>query len=682
MLGGALPPDMAPAGPQMPSMAPMGPIGMPTPMMGMPGLTGDSGASQAAALGGGVPNQFGGVTMLSPFLQGILAAEQATPPPDVDKPKKPKRKKPTIDEIRTMNEEIVEFWRPRDTRMKEDHDLYRITQTASGDGRSIKKNTPYVVVEKAANMLAGVTPNVHVVSASEAASETSQKVENFLRWSMERWNKQYRRGQIQGSFRHSMAHYLCLRGWVAARLKYVGEEDGYNPRSHPVKTQLVDPLQIYPMLGDDDLQYVVHRYYATIKEIRSTWEEADKKYQDRSDTETVEVQVYYDDWYWAAIVDGDDLFGVEEHQYGFTPWVIITGSGSPIRATDTRQVGWQADVGVSIFHGIKNSYAELNRVLSQLATQVENATNPPTIYYYNPAQNAKPKPLDYTPGTTNFLFYDSERVEPMDLNPRPTEVGPLIESLVDDLNRGSLPPILWGTSGTTSGFHTSVLTDAARDALYAVVSAMQEAMEQINEFTLTLIRDHHDGEVGFWVRSKNGQNVGGITLTPEEIHDVGVENEVRYRDIAPKDRAVMANLAMGLTGANLISAELARDEYLDIENPELESQRILQEKIYMDEDVVKDSLVPLALARADADMLQLYMEAKTRREMQQPPPGMGPQGQQPPAGPQGPPQGGMPPNVVPPIAQMGADPMLQSLGSAVGGMGGGGGAPMPLPLPF
>jgi hypothetical protein len=679
MLGGP-PPPMPVGGPQGPLAAPMGPTGMPAPMMGMPGLTGNPMASG--------PNAMGGITMMSPLLQGMLAAEQSTPPPDIEKPKKPKRKKPDVDAVRRMNEELIEFWRPRDTRMKEDHELYRITQNAAGEGRSIKKNTPYVVVEKAANMLAGVTPTVHVVSATEAASETSQKIENFLRWSMERWNKQYRRGQIQGSFRHSMAHYLCLRGWVAARLQYTGGDEGYNPRSHPVKTQLVDPLQVYPMLGDDDLQYVVHRYWTTIKEVRDKWEEADKKYADRSDTEIVEVQVYYDDWYWCAIVDGDDLFGVEEHQYGFTPWVIITGNGAPIRATDTRQVGWQADVGVSLFHGIKGSYAELNRVLSQLATQVENATNPPTIYYYNPAQNAKPKPLDYTPGTTNFLFYDSERVEPMDLNPRPTEVGPLIESLVDDLNRGSLPPILWGTTGTTSGFHTSVLTDAARDALYAIVSAMQEAMEQINEFTLTLIRDHHEDEVGFWVRSKNGQNVGGWTITPEDIADVGVENQVRYRDVAPKDRAVMANLAMGLTGSNLISAELARDEYLNIENPELESQRILQEKIFMDEDVMKDSLVPMALARSDDEMLQLYMEAKMRRETQAPPggapaPGGPPQGGPPQGVNLGPPQQGMPPNVMPPIQQLGADPLAQSLGSIIGGQGGGGGgAPMPLPLPF
>jgi hypothetical protein len=150
----------------------------------------------------------------------------------------------------------------------------------------------------------------------------------------------------------------------------------------------------------------------------------------------------------------------------------------------------------------------------------------------------------------------------------------------------------------------------------------------------------------------------------------------------------MANLAMGLTGSNLISAELARDEYLNIENPELESQRILQEKIFMDEDVMKDSLVPMALARSDDEMLQLYMEAKMRRETQAPPggapaPGGPPQGGPPQGVNLGPPQQGMPPNVMPPIQQLGADPLAQSLGSIIGGQGGGGGgAPMPLPLPF
>ena len=673
-------------------------LGAPTPAPTLPGMM-----PQPTPMQAGFDPMMNPMLAQSPtfqFLAAMAAKEDEGEgrAPDT-KPKKPKRKAPTIEEIIERSDRIVEFWGPRDARMDEDLAMYRLTEESAGEGEIILKNTPYVVVEKAANMLAAQIPNLQVIPPDNSQKEVAQKVENFLRWSGERWNKTWRRSQLQGSLKHDMAHFLCLRGWVAARVWYDDEAE-VDPREHPIAVKMIDPRQVYPQFGDKRMQYVVHRYWTSYGQLIEEWEEAEKEFGENDELELVEVTEYYDDWYHAVLVGDTVVKDVTEHEYGFVPWVIVTGNGSPIRATTADQTSWVSDVGVSIFHGIKGSYRQLNKTLSQVATQVANAANPPTLYYYDPTLNKTPQPLDYTPGTTNYLLYDRERVDPLNLSPRPTEVGPLIDSLLDDVNKGSLPSILWGQGGTQSGFNTSILTDAARDQLFTVVDAMQETLEQINEATLLLIRDLHDGEIGFWVKNEDGRAEGGITLSAEDIEAVGVETLVRYRDISPKDRASMAQLAAMLTDKKLISMETAREEYLFLENPEREEERVLSDLVKMDEDVIKKGLVPAALANTNPELFNFFMGLKGAEMMQPPeqpggpggPGGPGPTGA--PAGMPGGPAGpGMTPGLsaagpglsadaLPPLMQPGANPMIQALGSAIGGAGGVGpgvpGAGLPL----
>ena len=211
-----------------------------------------------------------------------------------------------------------------------------------------------------------------------------------------------------------------------------------------------------------------------------------------------------------------------------------------------------------------------------------------------------------------------------------------------------------------------MMTDAARDALFAIVEAMEDMQETANEYTLMLVRDFVDSDIGFWTKDAQGQTHSGITLAPEEVEAVGIENEVHYRDISPKDRASMAQLAAMLTDKKLISLETAREEYLMLDNPERENERVLYDLVNMDEDIVKKGLVPMALAKTDPDLFKFYMMLKMA-ELQGGP-GQGQPGQAPQPT-QGPP--GLPPGVAPPIGQPGANPLLQALGSAMGGPGGG-----------
>ena len=642
LLGGAPPP------PPNPLAGGLGPQGFPTP--------------------GGLANPMTlGMDPTMAFIQAELqrmGMDQPATAPDTKPKMKKGKKKPSPEQVEGSISRVIAKWAARDNRMDEDLQLYRLTQESSGAGEVVQKNTPYVVVEKAANMIASQTPTIQIIAPSEADREQAQKVENFLRWSWEKWNKRWRKSQIQGSLRHDLAHFLCLRGWAAARIWY--DETADTGREHPIKVKLFDPRGIYPEFSDDGLLYVVHRYWTTYGELMDEWDEAEKKFKNENPEDQVEVTEYYDDWFHYISVSGTVVKPVTEHGYGFVPWVINTGNGAPIRATAVDQTSWVQEVGVSIFHGVKNSYKSLNKIMSQLATQVANAANPATLYYYDPSLNSTPTALDYTAGTTNYLLYDRERVDPLNLNTNPTEVGPLMDSLIDDIQKGTLPSILWGQGGTVSGFNASMMTDAARDQLFSIVEAMQETVEQLNEYQLMLIRDFVTEDIGFWTRDPSGKASSGVTLSADDINAVGVENTVKYRDISPKDRATMAQLAAMLTDKKLISLETAREEYLLMDNPERENERVLFDLINMDEDVVKKGLVPLTLYNTDPALFQFYLTLKAAEMQSKAQPGMGgPPGM---PGPQAP---GLPPNVQAPIMQPGANPLAQSLGSALGGPGGG-----------
>lgn len=613
--------------------------------------------------------------------------EEPVSPYVLDKPKKPKRKKPSVDDILHKADRVVNRWTPRDQRMDEDLILYRLTQSSTGDGETVTKNTPAIVVDKAAAMIASQQPIIRVIPPVPTAKEAAQKVEDFLRWSWVQWNKKSRRSSY-GALIYSMAHYLCLRGWITLRINYDPDVSDYQ---NPIKLKLFDPRQVYPMESDDDLAYVVHKYWVSYQELRDEWDQAASMFTDEDDDELVEVTEYYDDWYHCVLVEDTVVVPVTEHGFGFVPWIISHGNGSPVRATPRDTTNWTREVGVSIFHHIRESSKSLDKILSQLATQVANAANPPTIYYYDPVLNASPQPLDYTPGTTNYLLYDRERVDPLNLSPAPTNVQPLMDSLIDDISRGSLHPVLWGQGGTASGFSLSFMTDAAKDQLFPIIDGMQDAMMLTNEYELRLIRDQHDSEIGFWVKDESGMKVGGTTLSPEDVEEAGCENEVEYRNVAPKDRPVMAQMAAMLKDKGLLDDEHAIEDFLLYDNPEAIIRGVREDLVFSDPDLMKKAIIPALLAQDNPELFKLYFMMQMMENMgkgggssdsgSQTPPGLPPMPT--PGGP------GLPPNVVPPIAQPGANPLLQSLGSSIGGQGGlplpqgmpGGGA-IPLGLPL
>lgn len=633
---------------------------------------------------GGGPG--GGLTPAAPFLAlprhlflPDLVRATGTP-----QKRRQRKKPPKIEEILSLAHELEEFWKPRDHRMDRDYELYRMAQAEAHDGTDelIVRNTAYVTVEKVASMLGAQIPNQDVIPPHDSIRKIAQKQENLLRWLWEDWSLKWQR-QLHGWLQRDLAHFACLRGWIAARVTYDPEApQGENP----IVLYPVDPRYIYPRLGSRGITAVIHRYRATYHEILDDWPEVRRKIKDPGPNERLDVIAYYDDTYHAVIVDNEWIKKPTEHNYGFLPWAIATTNGAPIRAsnlygkTDTQD--WVADVGPSIFHGARHAIRQINRILTQLANSIAESANPALAVYLNPERREKPEELVLEPGAVNYLWTD-ERVEPIRKSPLPSDVQPVLEILLRDIEQATIPPVLFGAAGADqSGFAIALLSGAAKDATAGVIRALEQIYTDINERALTLLRDLHRGEIGYVVLDRRGNWIGGETITSEEIQLVGVKTKVRFRDITPKDRMQLAQLGIALVKEQLISPETARDEYLGIEDPAREHERVVNSLIYQDEEIVKELLVPLSLYRNDPELFTLWatmmvnkiwqaLEQQRKQEQAQ----MGPP-DAPPGGPSVPglagipPMPGMPPTPAP--AQFGAapfDPMMHAGASAAGGVG-------------
>lgn len=600
------------------------------------------------------------------------------PPAFPDTDIEPKMAKPDADTVLRRIDDIKKHWNLRDERMDEDQNYYRGNvgeRTAAGN--LLIRNIPAIMVEKAARVLGTQEPRYNVVPPKNIVKSEAQRIEDFIRHSWSQWNKRWYLSGFSTIY-HDMAHYLALRGWLAARIQY-------NPDARtgelPIRLRLVDPRNVYPHFseGDDGLLYVGHIYQQTVAQVRDLYPDAKGAWQDREETEYVTCKAYYDDWWYGFFIEEDEVIPIQAHEYGFVPWTILIGGGSPVRHTENDTQEWVAEVGPSIFHHIKHAYLAINRLLSQLADEIERASNPPLLFFIDPQNKKQPVEISFDPGATNHLLYDRERVEPLQIGPSTTNPQPLFNMLMEDIEKGGLPSTLWGFGDESSGFQTTINQTAARDALFPIVRAMEYAQEDINRKCLQLIRDWHDEDVGYFVRDEVGELVSGETVNFQLIDMVGTESRVQYRDVSPQDKLARANIAIALVKEKLISMETARSEYLELDNPERENDRVVSDLVYMDEDVVKNVIIGEVLRRSDPWLYQAW-EASREQQRTNAQEQQAQQAQQaneaPPAGLEqfsgggGSPgmEQGVPPDALPPNMQ-GLEQMLQAAGGAQGGVG-------------
>lgn len=470
--------------------------------------------------------------------------------------------------------------------MKETQDLVEQdgeVNTDDPDAISVLSNDGAIIVRKLAAMVGSQEPRTNII-ASPAFKEQAERTEDLIRAA--RFEMQLRHAQgARAPLSYDEAQSIFLRGWVAGRILLNDTPDETD--SFLWDYTLFDPMQVYPRYSRKDLYRVSTITETTVGELLADWgKEAEKLYGDSEESEKLKLYGYYDREQMAVATEKGWLKKPTKHGYPFgVPWVITLGPGAFYRATANDTANYTKFVGQGILDIVRGQIRNEEKVLTMLHTLVAKEAEPPVVLYTN--AEGETVELDLRSGGRNILS-STDKLDLLRVGPRLDDLKILADSYRSRVERGTIPSILFGDNAANlTGFLANVLQGSARDLLFPYLRALETYYTLLYRKMLSLFVEFGT-DMDVVTTDRTGQQLGGVKVTKLEVEALNRPKiVVAYRDITPKDKAANVQMAVALKRDNLLSAETAREEYLEIDNPVAEGTKVLGELAYMDQSVIK-----------------------------------------------------------------------------------------------
>ena len=519
--------------------------------------------------------------------------------------------KELIDHIIEMADEDKEYWQPSKDEMLDDQ---RFWEVGSRRGEShwrtqegaetediqvsevVELNDGFLAVDKLSSMMSaedlwgldvlpkakGDMPGVGVPAPDGinqmpiSYEDAAQAIENMLRWADDELNDKHVL-QLNSPMAYTEAYYALLRGWLCGMI-IPNPQDAEVPWSYVIE----DPLFVYPRYSRSGLIRVFHRYEITVLEARDEFPESIDFFVDREDEEEVEVITYYDDRYRTTLVtdmvktnisgslihDGRVVYPLVEHGYvdikgrPINPWIIVTPKGTPTRRRAPNKLSPNTKdvvkyIGIGILRPIKDMITKLEKLASQIHTEVAKDANPASVDYYRDG-SSPPEPADLGVGGHNFRIMDEQKLEIIESTAMSPDTQALLTMYSDRIQRGTVPPVLYGSGmNAQSGYMVNLLSQAAKDVLRPYLEAIRAFRRMKYRRMLEMyasIGSQFAGPLN--VRSTDPQSgqtySAGAIVTPEMIIANGVHVEVTYEEITPRDTFNIMTSVIGGLNAGLV----------------------------------------------------------------------------------------------------------------------------------
>lgn len=551
-----------------------------------------------------------------------------------------KRRKPTPDQIKDWAQKDKSFWEARNQEFQKWQEMWEMRhgKTPEKGEQSVTVNDGAVLVNKGAAMCS-VDHRIIWPAPPDRPDleEIAQKGENLLRFFRREATFQHSEG-LHNDLTWEEASMVNLRGYIAGRLTLnpQGARDG----SLWCDYSLLDPANIYPRYSGNRLIRVTHQYKAKRFELVDQYPEADKP---GSEDEEVEVIGYYDDTYMGVMVGGD-LVKLEEHGYGFCPVLMQAAAGAFYGATPYDDTEWVKVRGQGILAKNYLPIMDKQDVLSMMKTLLYKETNPPATAFTD--KDGEELEIKLKAGARNVLS-EKDRLELHRIGPNFNELMSAAGGFQDQINKGGFMPALFGDpQGTSSGFQGYLQAGSARDVVLPYLKCLETYYTLLYRRVVQLFVKFGAEGITFYGVDQQGDMVGGIKVTPEELSQLPPHIVVKFRTHSIQDQIVMAQTGAMLAREKVLSMHTVRGDWIEVDDPRAEDSKVLSELVYMEPAVTKALAVRRAMERKDPLLTEILMatmgSAKTP-----PPPGATP-GATPGAPPEVPPA--LPPEVVPPEA--------------------------------
>lgn len=496
------------------------------------------------------------------------------------------------DRLKNWAEDGRRFWLQRNQRWS----LYRrmIAQTYKMGiigYENVISNEPRVQHDRAVNIIAGKPPIIRMPMTIQDAeqrqkmSESERLAYGMLEEVSGRWQRRMHQDWLR-----DLEYYICLGSYcVFPRVSVEGKEVQF-------RADIWDPIQVYPTFGEEGLIRIVRAYttprnHAIDMAQANGWNAAliDTSHSGKDAHEQVPII----NAFWvedgavmnAVTIDGF-LMKEEDESRLFRSIPVIFGNARGVPFRDYEEAGmpqsgykefWQAQSGQAVFDAHVRSTMDKDRIL--------------TYAMANAARYAKaPLKITVDSGIMPFTEEDIRRGEALPLQigedveyvsppPQPRENLDLIGHFSAEEQRAALAHVSFGElPGRIAAITLKRLNDLTRNSLTPYVQATEQALSDV----LTQLFDQYKRGNFPKVSLTSKERAEGASLNyiVEDYTREQIPETVRFiikmpLDLPDERLSLYATVKQIMPGPEpLLSRQTAMEEFLDVQDPALEEDKI------------------------------------------------------------------------------------------------------------
>jgi len=374
--------------------------------------------------------------------------------------------------------------------------------------------------------------------------------------------------------REGLGFYMCLRGWYAMRaLVYM------------VKDKLVfdvvpwDPIQVTWEMGSQGILWGAFKRSLSKAQIEAEYGSAIKG------MDAVVID-FWDAERNSIIIDNDFAKRPTEHKLGHAPISIGAVGSMPTFQKGTEGISSVLDKrGDSVWSAARGLYEPRNKYISWVMDTAKRSVAGSLVHQ---SKDGKKK-LEGDPyqAFQEILTEEGETITPLQLPTISPEVGAVLSRIEQDIQQSTLPyPLAYGgTQQAMSGRALSVLADATR-SIYsprtakmasAYIWLCEELLAQFAQKGLkaTELAGYKPGKEA--VREFFHVKIKPSDINPEWFVSVKVEPRMPRDEAEEIMMALAATQKRGPEDIPLMSKQTARENILQIRDPDAEEDKVLEE---------------------------------------------------------------------------------------------------------
>jgi hypothetical protein len=494
-------------------------------------------------------------------------------------------------DLATWVQEGKEMWRARNTRWARVRRYLAMNYMQRSPGHELfLSNEPRVQHDMATSIMSGEAPTfrwpitIQDPGEKEAFSKTERLADGVFREISHRHRK-----RLHSDFLYELNYYSLL-GAICA---FPHVDEGADGQVQ-FKCDLWDPMQVYPTLGDDGLSRIVREYVTSADTAfgmaeRNEWDVEKLKAQIGPEKEITIVNAFWMEgdevWnavtfgtYWAKDPTRQDLM---KH----IPVIFLPSKGVPFREYGDGQgtnESWQAMWGQAFIDPNLELYSAFDRAMTY-GMEIMRRTAMLPYMDINEGGNVTISEKDILEGRTIGRKI-GETVEPIRAPVSPREREQLLDYYQGAMQRGTLSYIVFGAQvGDISGVMGRQLSQATRTLLRPFIQTSEEGLIGIICELLEQYKASDFGPLKLEVRQRQ-EGLHFQTLVEDfKKTDIPMTDYLRITLplSLPDDRLqTYAALKQIIPGNEpLMSTERGMDEFLGVQDPALEMDKIAKEGI-------------------------------------------------------------------------------------------------------